>query len=44
MEIELPNTVWEEIPVGDIIVNSKKKKDFRETATATHVTLADRGK
>jgi molecular chaperone GrpE len=29
MEIELPNTVWEQISVGDIIVNSKKKRDFR---------------
>jgi hypothetical protein len=44
MEIEPPNTVWQQISVGDIIMNSKKKKDFRKTATATYVTLAGRGK
>jgi molecular chaperone GrpE len=29
MEIETPNTVWQQISVGDIIVNSKKKRDVR---------------
>jgi len=43
MEIEPPNTVWQQIYVGDIIINSEKKRDCRKTATATYVTLAGRG-
>jgi hypothetical protein len=44
MEIEPLNTVWQQIFVGDIIVNSNKRRDFRETATATYVTLDGREK
>jgi molecular chaperone GrpE len=29
MEIEPRNTVWQQISVGDIIMNSKKKRNFR---------------